>query len=90
MYTKFSSFIRSFISLSSFFFFFFHQKLTCSVSGRFLGLVASISFTSALRFLEYWLDTEGNFPLMILPARPLRLNSNGTDINKTIDGDGDG
>lgn len=43
------------------------------MSGRFLGLVASISLTSALRFLEYWLDTEGNLPLMILPAKPFRL-----------------
>lgn len=45
----------------------------CSMSGLFLGLVASMSFTSARRFLEYWLDTLGNLPLMILPARPFRL-----------------
>ena len=46
----------------------------CSMSGLFLGLVASMSFTSARRFLEYWLDTLGNLPLMILPARPFRLS----------------
>lgn len=43
------------------------------MSGLFFGLVASMSFTRARRFLEYWLDTLGNFPLMIFPARPFRL-----------------
>ncbi len=50
------------------------------MSGLFLGLVASMSFTRARRFLEYWLDTLGNFPLMIFPARPFKLRERARPI----------